>query len=308
MEVVVPFLLILVGFALLTKGADLFIDGATQVSLRLSVPEYAIGATVVAFGTSLPEASTSVYAAWIGAQDIALSNVVGSNMCNIALVLGVAAMIRTVRVSRHIFEKDAPTFLMAALLLFVVSADLRMTRLEGSIFLLLLLAYVAQLFQDQDTSVDGVTLVSPWRTGLDLAGGFFGFVVGTHMLVDSAVKIAKICGVSEWVIGLTVVALGTSLPELVTTVVASLKGRSGLAVGNVVGSNIFNTYFVLGLASCVDPISLDVVTLRFDLVVNLALSFALMIMLYGKTLTRENGITLVGAYVLILLTSYGLHH
>lgn len=282
-------LMIAGGLVALTFGADLLIKGASALAARFGISAIVIGLTVVAFGTSAPEMAVSVNGAISGQADIAVGNVLGSNLLNILLILGVSALIVPLSVHRQIISTDVPIMIAAAIFTYFFSIDGRIDRFEGAMALGLLLVYT--LFQiqislkEKDGRAEGIVAEenglqinsgsSPaWQDGARILGGLVLLVGGSDYFVKGAVEIATGFGVSELVIGLTVVALGTSLPEAATSIMAALKKQTDIAVGNVVGSNIFNSLGVLGLSSAVSPKPVQVSTqaLSFDFPLSIAVA------------------------------------
>ncbi len=255
-------LLLIVGFALLIKGADVFVDGASNMAQNFKVPKILIGLTIVAFGTSAPEFAVSLKALATGSSDMVLGNVIGSNIINILLILGVAALVRPIVVHRQTVIKELPLCLLMTVLLAVLMADRLLgssdmdffTRGDGIVVLLFFAVFVYYLVktaisrrgEEEEKPKHGLIL----STAL-LLFGLGGIVFGSNYVVESASSLAAMLGVSERVIALTIIAFGTSLPELVTTIVASRKGEQDLLVGNIIGSNIFNIAVVLGVPSVI---------------------------------------------------------
>ncbi|MFV0552116.1 MAG: calcium/sodium antiporter [Anaerorhabdus sp.] len=265
--------LLLVGFLALIKGADYFVDGAASIASLLKIPSVVVGLTIVAFGTSAPEAAVSITAALNHSNAIAISNVIGSNIFNLIVVLGMTAIITIVPVPRSIMRKEFPfliavSFLMA---LFIFTGN-SLTRLEGIIFLILIIAYVVWLIKDSLSKRASIEVEKPMfslpMSFILIVIGIFGIIFGGDLVVNNAKAIALTLGLSEKLVGLTIVSIGTSLPELVTSLVAAKKGNVDIAVGNVVGSNIFNILFILGLSATITPIPVEF-ALMFDLVVML---------------------------------------
>lgn len=259
-------LLLVLGLVLLVFGADLMVKGAARLAGNFGVPALVIGLTVVAFGTSAPELAVSVKAAYSGQAELAIANVVGSNIFNILLILGLSAIIAPLMISRQLIRQDVPIMVGVSLVAAAMALNGNIDRLEALALTIGLLSYTAFLFyqgrkQGMDTSDEEVEAMlkvkaPAWQNLLLVAGGLVLLVLGARWLVQSAVEIATMFGVSEAVIGLTIVAAGTSLPEVVTSVVATMRGERDIAVGNVVGSNIFNILSVLGLSGLVSPIPL----------------------------------------------------
>jgi len=298
-------LAVVAGFVLLTVGANRLVLGAASVGQRLGLSSIVIGLTVLATGTSAPEVAVSVQASLGGSGDVALGNVIGSNIFNVLMVLGLSALAGALTVQRQLVRMDLPVMLAVATLPLLLGLDGVLTRLEGSVLLALLLVYVGVLVWS--TRGDAATEELPdaplsWtRSLLWLGLGFVGLVWGSDLLVGGASEIARGFGVSELVIGLTLIAAGTSLPELATSVVAASQGRRDMAVGNVVGSNIFNVLAVLGAAASVRELPVAPGVLSFDLPVMLAVSFVCVPIFWtGCRIARTEGFVLVGYYVLYL--------
>ena len=275
-----PFALVLIflvmGFVLLIKGADFFVEGSSSVAKRLHVPSIIIGLTIVAMGTSLPETAVSVSASLTGNNELAVSNVVGSNIFNLMVVIGVCAMIATVNVAEETIKRDIPISLVCAgflLLLGIVGLGdkegMILGHFDGIIFLCAYAVYIFHLIktalkaskEDGKVEIEGgsdedIKLVSVPMSILFIVGGAIAIAIGGDMTVDAASRIAGDLGMSQTLIGLTIVSIGTSLPELVTSIVAARKNEVGMALGNAIGSNVFNIFMVLGIASAISPITI----------------------------------------------------
>ena len=295
------YLLLLVGFVLLIKGADFFVDGSSSVARLLGVPGVIIGLTIVAMGTSAPEAAVSITAGLAGSNEIAVSNVIGSNIFNLLVVAGSCAAIKAFSVDKELLERDFPVNLAANLLLMVFLINNTVSRMEGLILLALFAAYLAYLvvgaLKNRQTTDEEVKTLSPLLSVVYIIGGLAAIIYGGDLVVDNAVLIAEHWGLSQTFIGLTIIAMGTSLPELVTSIVAAGKGESGLAIGNVVGSNIFNLMLILGLSSSLSPI-----TVERSALINASLLFAvtLIVFLIGrakKGISRPVGFGCLAAYL-----------
>lgn len=306
---------LILGFLLLVKGADLFVDGASSIAKRLRIPSLIIGLTIVAFGTSAPELAVSVTAALKGSNDIALGNVVGSNVFNLLVVIGVSAMLCPLAVEKSMIKKDYPLSIGATLLLGLLVMDqflgkkdaMSLSRIDGIILLagFALFMYLTireglakrkeQLQSQEEESQIKYSL--PVSLLLSVAG-LLGIIFGGDMTVNSAKEIARAFGLSEALIGLTIVAIGTSLPELVTSVVASKKGESDIALGNAVGSNLFNILFILGVSSTILPMSVSP-TYLYDIGFLLVVSLLVFIPVAAKQkISRGTGAAMTGAYIL----------
>ena len=282
------YILLLLGFLLLIKGADAFVDGSSSVAKILKIPTIIIGLTVVAFGTSMPEFSVSLTAAMKGSNDLAVSNVLGSNIFNLLVVLGACSLIQPVQAKSSLLKKEFPFSIFIAVILLLLDSDFSISkvlegkgtftlgRLGGILFLILfavfLYATVKTALRSRDEMVDEeeYKVMSPIKSALYIIIGLAGIIWGGDLVVDSACNIAETVGLSQTFIGLTIVAVGTSLPELVTSMVAAGKGENDLAVGNVVGSNIFNILLILGASATIKPIALDITAVYDTLILVVA--------------------------------------
>lgn len=263
MEVVMQLGLLAVGFVLLVKGADWFVEGASKVAEKFGIPQLVIGLTIVAMGTSLPEAAVSVSAALKGSAGITIGNVVGSNILNVLLILGITAAIKPIAVQKSTVRYEIPfVILVSALLMGIGYTDHTVGRVDGIILWALMIGYLGYLLVMSKKGVplpgeEGAAEEKPapvWKMLLLIVLGGAMIVVGSDVAVDAATELARIFGMSERLIGLTIVAFGTSLPELVTSVTAAIKGKADIAVGNIVGSNIFNILFVVGTSALITPV------------------------------------------------------
>lgn len=311
------FVLLALGLVLLVLGGELLVRGAVAIAKRLGVSPLMIGLTLVGFGTSTPELVTSLEAVLAGSPGIAMGNVIGSNTANILLILGVAAMIRPVTATPAAFRRDGSVLVASALLCLAVVLYGSVGRLAGLLFLAALLAYLAATYVLERRAQSAAAhvlaaeaeIVEPtpagrWIALVFLVGGIALTILGARLLVDSAIEIASGLGVSDSIIGLTLVAIGTSLPELVTSVVAALRGQSDVAFGNVVGSNIFNVLGILGVTAVVTPLRIPAEIAGFDIWVMLAATAGLLLVtLTGWRVTRLEGgfmVACYGAYITYL--------
>ena len=294
------FLILIIGFVLLIKGADYFVEGSSSLAKILKVPSVIIGLTIVAMGTSAPEASVSINAALAGSNDIAISNVLGSNIFNSMVVVGCCAFLSAFKVDKDIIKRDLPINIIAALVLCVMIFDLQLNRFEGVVLSIGIITYIVLMVvsalksREEGEEVKALSLPLSF---VYILGGIIAVIYGGNLVVDSATAIARMFGLSENFIGLTIIAIGTSLPELVTSVVACKKGESGLALGNAVGSNIFNILLILGFSSVICP--LNVLSESF---VDAAIMLATILLLYffGRTkgeMSRKEGIGCILIYV-----------
>lgn len=269
------YILLIIGFILLIKGADLFVDGTSSIARLLKIPSVVIGLTIVAMGTSAPEAAVSITAGLTGSNDIALSNIIGSNIFNLLIVIGICALMYTVHTDRDILKRDLPVNIGVTLVLLLFLADLKLSRLEGFLLTVLMAGYlfvlVRHAMSNKSEENTEIKSLSPVKSIIFSAMGLAGVIVGGNFVVNSSCDIAAAFGLSENLIGLTIVAAGTSLPELVTSIAASKKGESGLALGNAVGSCIFNILFILGVSSMLSPLNASFETL-IDTIVLLAVT------------------------------------
>lgn len=300
----ITYLTLIAGLALLVLGAELLVKGASRIAAGFGISPLIIGLTVVAFGTSAPEAAISVSSALKGEPDIAVGNVLGSNIFNVLFILGVSALISPLLVSKQLVRVDVPVMVGVSFLAFAFSLDGRISFIEGAVLFAGILTYVAVLIRIGRRSGEqgeAIEQSAHWAVDLALiAVGLALLILGSRWLVTSAVTIAEAMGVSELVIGLTIVAAGTSLPEVATSIIATLRGQRDIAVGNVVGSNIFNILAVLGLTAMVAPGGLPVsaAAINFDYPVMLAVAVAcLPIFFVGYSIARWEGAVFLGYYV-----------
>jgi len=293
--------LLIVGFFLLVKGADFFVEGASSVAKLLGVPSVVIGLTIVAMGTSAPEASVSINAALSGSNEIAVSNVVGSNIFNLLVVVGACSAIRPFALDKDLLHRDFPVNIGASIILFLLVMLLgKISRAAGIVFLVLIMSYIAYLvigaLKNREKGEE-VKALSPLLSIVYIAGGLCAVIFGGDMVKNNACLIAESWGWSENLIALTIIAVGTSLPELVTSIAAARKGDSGLALGNVVGSNIFNIFLILGLSGTISPITTDT-----EAVINCAVVLGVTAAMFAyclvkKKMGRISGFVCLGAYV-----------
>lgn len=317
MNILLNVVLLLVGFVALIKGADFFVEGSAAVAKKLHVPGVIIGLTIVAMGTSAPELAVSISAGLTGSNEIAISNVIGSNIFNLIVVLGVCAVMAPVAVDKSIMKRDFPFSIAITLLLAVFISDMILTgksvitdtqaraggisRWEALIIIILFAVYilitVRSAIKNRQTQQEEIEDMSGIKCAVYILGGIAAVVIGGQLVVNSAREIALFCGMSETLVGLTIVAIGTSLPELVTSIVASSKGQNGMAVGNVVGSNIFNILLILGVSSFIHPISAGMFSL-IDICILLVMNVCVFIFATtGKKINRYEGAAMVLMYV-----------
>ena len=296
-----------VGAVLLCFGADGLVRGGAALARAVKVPTLVIGLTIVAFGTSAPELVVSINAAWHGNGDISIGNVVGSNICNIALILGASALVRQLPVNKTLFRLDLPAMILSSLMLAVLCVRRGgLGRVSGAMFCLFLVAYLAKRFYNaRHDAKEAEALAAEareakpmrwyWAVPLTIAS-ILMLVFGAKLFVDGAVRAAELLHVSKAVIGLTVVALGTSLPELATSVAAALRNECDIAIGNVVGSNLFNVLCILGIAPLVAPMSAGKVN-HFDFALMAVCAILLWLMMKtGDVISRREGLALLLIY------------
>lgn len=302
------------GFFLLIKGADYLIGGSSSLARKMGISALVVGLTVVAFGTSAPELFVNVIAAIKGSTDIAIGNVLGSNLANILLILGVAALFVPLKLQSNTVWKEIPFSLLAALLVLVFGSDIllegalfnQLGRIEGMALLSLFLIFIVYTFgirTNGEKPEEQIEVIPLWKSLLCTIGGLVALGVGGKLVVDGATGVALAFGVSANLIGLTIVALGTSLPELVTSVTAARKGHADIAIGNVVGSNIFNIFFVLGVTALIRPLPFGDVNLMDALAVVIATLVLFFMLFVGKkhVIERWSGFTFVFLYLAFIV-------
>ena len=301
MYILLQVVLLVLGFVMLIKGADWFVDGAAGVAAKLGIPQLIIGLTIVAMGTSAPEAAVSISSAMKGCADITIGNVVGSNTMNILLILGLASAIVTIKVSDSTVKIEIPFMIGISVLLTVLGmTGNRITFVEGVLLWVLFIGYLAYLFvmakKNKETTEEAKAQKPLWQLAILIALGAAMIVLGSNFSVDAATAIAKAFGISERFIGLTIVALGTSLPELVTSVTAARKGNADIAIGNIVGSNLFNILFVVGTTALITPVAFAA-NFTIDALVSIAAAVLLWVGCFKKkALGRTVGLIMVASY------------
>lgn len=299
------YLWLIIGFVLLIKGADFFVEGSSGIAKALKVPSMIIGLTIVAMGTSAPELSVSISAAIQGSNAIAISNVIGSNIFNLIVVCGVCAILSPLPIEKQTLKTEFPIAIGAGILLTVFCLDKTLGRVDGILFLILFVAFLAWMVKSalqsrkngEGAEEDEIKSIPIWLCFIYIVGGIIAIVKGGDLVVESATQIAKTFGLSETLIGLTIVAIGTSLPELVTSVVAAKKGEVDMAIGNVIGSNIFNILLILGISSSIHSITVGMETV-FDLLLMTAMSMVVYVFGWSKQkINRIEGAVMVAMYV-----------
>ena len=291
---------LLLGGLLLFWGADLLVDGSKNLSLKLGIRPLIVGLTVVAFGTSAPELLVSLVSAAKGSPEMAVGNIIGSNIVNIALILGIVSILKPVYVRKESLKTDFPVMLIVGILLFIFSIDGTLSRLDGVLLLLSFIAYIIFcIYTSKDK--DSEDQVPPKKSKLFYSSitiiGSINIILGANLLVQGGIFWARAFNVSEVFIGLTLFAIGTSLPELATSTVAILKEESDISLGNIIGSNIQNISLILAAVACISPLSIPGIFLKADLPIMLSYSFLLfLILLVRKKLERTSGLFLLVSY------------
>ncbi len=300
------YFMLFLGFLLLVKGADFFVAGSSSIAKRFGIQEFIIGLTLVAFGTSAPELAVSVTASLAGQNEIAISNVLGSNLFNIMAVLGFSSLVIPIAIEKNIAKKDLPFSIVVTIGLLIMALDSfifkapinQISRIDGLILLAFLGYFLYKnisfaLNNKNDIETEEIESLTIPKSIFGVVIGLAGVVLGGDLVVDSASSIARTFNVSETIIGLTIIALGTSLPELVTTVVAAKRGSADMALGNVIGSNVFNLALILGLTSVIEPVSVELVNI-YDIGVLIVVSLILLAMCLKSThLRKKHGIVLI---------------
>lgn len=304
-SIILQIVLLIVGFVFLIKGSDFFVDGASSIASLLKIPTIIVGLTIVAFGTSAPEAAVSITSSLTGSNAMAVSNVIGSNLFNMLMVIGIAALLGDLLMEKSVLDKDLP-FLVAITILFAafIFIGWDISSIEGIILLVILIAYVLYLIRSAKKSKDSDVVEKPKlslpKSIIFIVVGLAGIIIGGDLVVNSASDIAIALGMSETLVGLTIVAIGTSLPELVTSITALKKGENQMVIGNVIGSNIFNILFVLGASSAISAIPLDS-SMLIDVIFMIAVT--ILCFIFGKTqdkYDKKEGIILVALFIIYM--------
>lgn len=309
----ITYVLFVLGFIFLIKGADWLVDGASSIAKKLQISAIVIGLTIVAFGTSMPELIVNIFASASGNTEIAIGNILGSNIANILLILGISAAIYPLATKKNTVWKEIPLSLLAAIVLGVMANDIfidgsnysGITRIDGLVFIAFFIIFIyytfgiAKVSGDVPSEDSEIKVYGYLKSIIYIISGLVSLVVGGKWIVDGAVKIAEIFDVSQSLIGLTVVAVGTSLPELATSAIAAYKKQTDIAIGNAVGSNIFNIFFILGISSIIRPLPFDVAS-ALDILMTIFASLLLFVIMFiGKrhTVERWQGILMVLIYI-----------
>lgn len=319
MSVFLSLVLLVGGFILLAKGAEWLVEGSSSLARRFGVPAMVVGLTIVAFGTSLPEFMVSLLGSFLGSPDISVGTIVGSNIINIAVILGLCAVISPIIVKEGTLIYEFPFIIVSALFLLILANDnnifgqntFTLGRFDGILLLFIFIIFLFYLYYhmkdgrqttvEKEFETEYKTRGKVWKNSIYILLGVVALFAGGRMLVYAAVDIATLIGMSEKFIGLTVVALGTSLPELFTSIIAIRKKESEIAIGNIIGSNIFNILWVLGLVSVITPLVVNPVIVYFDMII--MIGFSLLLVFFattGKKITRWEGFVFIGTYAIYL--------
>lgn len=314
------YIFLIVGFFLLIKGADIFVSGASNISKKLGIPSVIVGLTIVSLGTSAPELAVSAISSLEGSNEIAVGNVLGSNLFNTLMVLGVTTIIMALTIKKSEVKRDFSINILVTILLLLLTfttllggKDNYISRLDGIVLLIGCISYITYLILSvkkgkvssenvqEELALESTNEISIFKSIFKLVIGVAGIVIGGQIVVDSATSIATSLGMSEKLVGLTIVAIGTSLPELVTSVVAAIKGEEDIALGNILGSNIFNILLIIGLSSAISPIAVSN-NLLFDFIFLIIVTLIIGIMIFfnkkeEKNFGKKEGIILVAFYV-----------
>lgn len=296
---------VIIGFVLLVKGADFFVEGSGSVAKKFNIPVFIIGMTIVAMGTSAPECAVSISASLRGINGMAISNVIGSNIFNLLVVCGVCALFQPLVIKKETLKKEFPFSVLVAVIIGVMGlAGMMVGHMDGIILVVIFALFLYWMVRSakksmqagEDVEAEEIKDLPIWKCLVFIGGGLVAIVIGGQMVVNCSETIARGFGLSETLIGLTICSIGTSLPELVTSVVAARKNQAGMALGNVIGSNIFNILLVGGLASAMSPIAVNMNNL-IDIVILVAVSLYIMILVWRKQLlTRAGGVSMLAIY------------
>ena len=306
--VLIQILILIIGFIMLIKGADFLIDGAVGLSRKLKIPEIVIGLTVIAFGTSMPELVVNGFAAFAKQGDVIYGNIIGSNIVNILLILGITGLLCPIFMPINTVKKEIPISFFAIIILWFISKDGILSRIDALILLGFFIGFLLYIVKLSKTGTEEIKTTNSLTSGkmfLFLIIGFVGLIYGGKLVVDSAVKIAMIFNVSKKLIALTIVSIGTSLPELAASIIAAKKGQTDIAVGNVIGSNIFNIFLIMGMSGMIAPVNYNF-KFNFDIVVLLyATLLPIGIACVGRRyfIDKYNALILIASYVTYVVYS-----
>ena len=307
----ITYILFIIGFFLLIKGANLLVDGSASIAKKLEISSIVIGLTIVAFGTSAPEFIVNIFASVQGNTEIAIGNILGSNIANILLILGISAIIYPITAKKNTVLKEIPLSLLAAIVLGLMANDMiidgasfsGITRIDGFIFLSFFIIFLYYTFgitkSDKDIVEEEIKVFTYSKSAIFIILGLVGLTIGGKWIVDGAVQIAEFFNISQSLIGLTIVAVGTSLPELATSAIAAYKKQSDIAIGNVVGSNIFNIFWILGASAIIRPLPFNISSNSDIAMVIFASVMLFLVMFVGKkrVVERWQGVFMVISYV-----------
>jgi len=302
------FIIFIAAMGALVYGADFVIKESERIALHFKISHFVIGATLIAFGTSLPEMAASMMAAGQGKSDMAVANVVGSVIFNITMVLGIVFLIaKSMNPKRNLFAQDSAWVVVPVIIFFVMVQDGVISRVDGLLFILMMISYLFFLFKDSKEDLEGeidnslsIEKFNWTKTIIFLTIGFVLTIGGAHFVVESGTNIAREFEVSEWIIGLFLISLGTSLPELVVSLVAVKKGNAEMSIGNIIGSNVANFSMVLGASSLINPLSVDLITTKFDMLIMVAASLTLLFILANKIYNKAGAIFLLTILALFI--------
>lgn len=305
MEIIIQIILLLIGFVLLIKGADIFVDGASNIAYHFKISTVVVGLTIVAFGTSAPEAAVSITSALAGNSSLYMGNIIGSNIFNILAVIGICALISNMSVDKILIKRDFPFTLISSLGLLLTAYIFReINRLFGLIFLILVIVYVyytvKQSKKDQPSDEIVEAKISVPKAILFIVIGLIGVIIGSDLVVNSSSFIASQFGLSDALIGLTIVAIGTSLPELVTSITALKKGEHGMVIGNVLGSCIFNILFITGITSVILPTHIETKMIFDIFVMTLIIILGSLFATTKEEIDRKEGLILVILFIIYM--------
>ena len=296
---------VIIGFVLLVKGADFFVEGSGSVAKKFNIPVFIIRMTIVAMGTSAPECAVSISASLRGINGMAISNVIGSNIFNLLVVCGVCALFQPLVIKKETLKKEFPFSVLVAVIIGVMGlAGMMVGHMDGIILVVIFALFLYWMVRSakksmqagEDVEAEEIKDLPIWKCLVFIGGGLVAIVIGGQMVVNCSETIARGFGLSETLIGLTICSIGTSLPELVTSVVAAKKNQAGMALGNVIGSNIFNILLVGGLASAISPIAMNMNNL-IDIVILVIVSLYIMALVWKKQLlTRAGGVSMLAVY------------
>ncbi len=295
MAILVDSIILIFCLAIICKGATMLVDSSSKIARRLGISELIIGLTIVAFGTSAPEFCVTISAAIRGAGNISVANIIGSNIFNIGIILGGAAIIRNLKTTDSMVHRDGFFLLICSVVAVGMLWDLHLSRLEGMILFSLLIFYIANLYSSKESNHDVEIDAGNLRAKdiVLLIAGLGMLLVGSHFLITSATNIARMVGISEWIIGATIIAAGTSMPEIATSIIAAIRGHNGISVGNLIGSDIFNVLGALGIAAFIRELPIEMSARPSLLIYPVMVGIALLFLRTDWRLSRKEGIVLV---------------